>query len=277
MDVRFIMELKTIGTVHSSIKSRENMPVQGIDAVVEIFEEYSEGLAGIDGNSHIFVICWLHEADRTVLKAVPRKISPGLPEQGVFSMRSPSRPNPVSITVARLQSRAGRLLYVSNLDAIDGTPVIDIKPYQAGWDCIFSAKNSDRTDKIKKMMPDDYKESLVREAMNYHGEKCVGLALAVRMAMVASYALDCDMRRSDVSIIIGKNSCISDSLIGITGARLGTGRLLYNLSPKLTLKNDSYSIFNDEKTVVFKIKKFMKDFNTILDCDANDLFNIDVL
>jgi tRNA-Thr(GGU) m(6)t(6)A37 methyltransferase TsaA len=272
------MELHPIGVVRSPIKVRDEMPVHGVNAEVEIFEEYAGALSGIDGNTHLNLLCWLHEADRTVLKAVPRKISKDLPEQGVFSLRSPARPNPVSLTVVKISRRFGRFIFVSGLDVIDGTPVLDIKPYQAGMDCIFSAKNPDRSEKIKKMLPGDYKESLVHEALNFHGESCTGLALAVRMATVANLMLGHDLRNDDVSIIIGKNPCISDSLIGITGARLGSGRLQYNLRPKLKQSwTDLYSIFDDNKTIIFRIKKFMKDFDGILECDVNDLFDIDVI
>lgn len=271
------MDLKPIGVVHSDVSESEDMPVQGTEATIEVFEEYSDALMGLDGNSHIFVLCWLHRASRDLLRATPRKISYNLPEQGVFSMRSPSRPNPISLTAVRVNSINDRFLNVSNLDAIDDTPVIDIKPYQAGWDCVFSAINRDRTQKMKKMMPVEYKEGLIREAINYHGEKCTGLAIAVRMCTVAFQVFGTDLRRNDITIVIGKNSCISDSLIGITGARLGNKRLLYNLSPKLSVTNDSYSIFNKEKTVVFRIKRFMKDFDSIMECDANDLFHIEVI
>ncbi len=272
------MELKPVGIVHSQVKARDAMTLRGVNAELEIFEEYANALSGIDGNTHLVLLCWLHEADRSVLRAVPRKISPTLPEQGVFSLRSPARPNPVSVTVVKLLRRYGRYLFVAGLDVIDGTPILDIKPYQAGSDCIFSAKNPDRAQKIKKMLPADYKASLVHEAFNYHGERCTGLALAVRMAMVANLVLGVDLRNDVVGIMIGKNPCISDSLIGITGARLGSGRLLYNLRPKLKQAGaDPYSIFNQEKTIVFRLKKFMKDFDGILDCDVNDLFDIEVV
>jgi tRNA-Thr(GGU) m(6)t(6)A37 methyltransferase TsaA len=274
---RWIMELKQIGVVRSEIKKRDDMPVYGVNAEVEIFEEFAPALSGIDGNSHVILLCWLHEADRNVLKAVPRKISTSLPEQGVFSLRSPARPNPISVTVVKMHRRYGKYLFLSNVDTIDGTPVLDIKPYQVGWDCIFSAKNPDRSEKIKKMMPQDYKESLVREAMNFHGERCTGLATAIRMGTVANLILGCDLRNDEVGIIIGKNPCISDALIGITSARLGNGRLLYNLRPKQKVTADSYSIFNQDKTIIFKLKKFMKDFEGILESDVNDLFEIEIV
>jgi tRNA-Thr(GGU) m(6)t(6)A37 methyltransferase TsaA len=272
------INLKPIGIVRSPVTSREEMPIRGVEAQVEVLEEYAPALSGIDGNTHLILLCWFHEADRSVLRAVPRKISSNLPEQGVFSLRSPARPNPVSVTIVRLNRRYGRFLFVSGADAIDGTPVLDIKPYQAGMDCVFVAKNPDRAEKIKKMPPGEYKDSLMHEALNYHGERCTGLALAVRMALAANLMLGRDLRNDEVGIIIGKNPCISDSLIGITGARLGNGRLWYNLRPKLKQSHgDSYSIFSQDKTVIFQIKKFLKDFDGIMESDAGDLFDVEVV
>jgi tRNA-Thr(GGU) m(6)t(6)A37 methyltransferase TsaA len=115
------MELIPVGIVHSSIRSRSDMPVQGVDAGVEVFPGYAGALLGIEGNSHLILVCWLHEADRSVLRAVARKVSHDLPEKGVFSLRSPSRPNPLSISVVRLLGvREGRYLSLANVDLIDG-------------------------------------------------------------------------------------------------------------------------------------------------------------
>ena len=270
------MRLEPIGIVHSPIRDRRDMPLQGVEAEIEVFREYEDGLSGIEENSHLFVVCWLDKAERDVLKVTPRKYSTDLPMRGVFAIRTPVRPNPVSITTAKLVKRSARLLTVSFLDAINGTPVIDLKPYEPGWDCVFSATRRDRYDSIKKMLPAEYHEDLVRQAVNYHGELCQGLAMAVRMAVFATRTLHKDLRNPDVCILIGKNSCVSDSLIGIIGARLGNKRLFYNLNPKLRMM-DSYSIYNADRTIVFRIKKFMKDYNGIMDCDINDLFEIEVI
>ncbi|WP_243670643.1 TrmO family methyltransferase, partial [Methanoculleus chikugoensis] len=133
----------------------------------------------------------MHEAGRDVLRAVPpRKVSSDLPEKGVFSLRSPARPNPpLSVSVVRLRGiRDDRFLLLANVDVIDETPVIDIKPYQTGWDCVFSATGHDRTEKIRKMGgPGEYRAGLIREAVNYHGELCPpGVAVGgVRLAEAA--------------------------------------------------------------------------------------------
>ena len=220
------MELVPIGLVHSSIRSRNDMPVQGVDAEVEVYPDYAGALSGIEENSHLLLVCWLHEADRGVLKAVARKVSRDLPEKGVFALRSPARPNPLSVSVVRLRSvREGRFLLLANVDLIDGTPVLDLKPYQAGWDCVFSATGHDRTEKIRKMGPGEYREGLIREAVNYHGELCPGVAVAVRVAEAAARILECDLAGPQISVSLGGDPCIAAALIGITGARPGHGRL----------------------------------------------------
>ncbi len=220
------MEIFPIGIVHSGVRSRSGMPVQGVDAEIEVFPDYAAALSGIGESSHLILICWLHEADRSVLKAVARKVSSDLPEKGVFSLRSPVRPNPLSVSVVRLRDlREGRILELANVDLIDGTPVIDIKPYQRGWDCVFSATSHDRTEKIQKMGPGEYRESLIREAVNYHGELCPGVAVAVRIAEAATRILGCDLAVPQVSIAPGADPCIADALIGITGVRPGNRRL----------------------------------------------------
>jgi tRNA-Thr(GGU) m(6)t(6)A37 methyltransferase TsaA len=271
------VKLKQVGVVRSDVKKRGEMPLQGVDATVEVFPGYEEALDGLDEHSHAFIICWLHEAERDLLKVTPRKFPQDMPKRGVFSVRSPARPNPLSLSTVGIISRDGGLLRVANLDVIDGTPVVDIKPYEPGWDCVFSARDTDKTDKLKRLLPAEIRESMIREAENYHGERCTGLALAVRMAMFSNQTLGCDLRRKSVCILIGKNHCVSDCLIGITGARLGNGRLFYNLNPRVTRLKDSYSIYDENRTIVFRFRRFMKDFQSILESNITDLFDIEVI
>jgi len=129
------MILKPIGVVKSEYKSRKEAPRQGRlkedVSVLEIFEEYREGLEGLERFEKIVVLYWMHEADRGVLKAKP----PGESERGVFSTRSPDRPNPIGYSVCKLLKIEGSKIYVMWLDAIDGTPVLDIKPFIKEIDC----------------------------------------------------------------------------------------------------------------------------------------------
>lgn len=126
------MNLKPIGYVSSQFKKKEDAPCQGIytDVVseIEIFDEFVDGIDGLNEGDNIFVLCWFDRSDRNVIKTRKR----GLPEnplQGVFSTRSPNRPNPVSLTLVEILEINGNVLKVKGLEALDKTPVIDIKIY----------------------------------------------------------------------------------------------------------------------------------------------------
>lgn len=264
------MELSPIGLVRSHVRSRSDIPVQGVDAEIEVFPEYAAALEGIEENSHLILICWLHEADRRVLKAVARKISDDLPEKGVFSLRSPARPNPLSVSVVRLRGvREGRFLELANVDLIDGTPVIDLKPYQTGWDCVFSATGHDRTEKIRKMGPGEYREGLIREAVNYHGELCPGVAVAVRIAEAATHILGSDLSAPQVSITLGADPDIVDALIGITGARPGNRRLKCS-------SGDCYVFTGPGGEAVFRLRAAPASTDAILASSEASLFDCEV-
>ena len=111
-------------------------------SLIRIFDAFRDGLEGLDTYSHIIILYWFHlrdtEADRSVLKVVPRR-HPGSPEVGVFSSRSPSRPNPIGLCVVELVKLEGNVLTVKGLDAVEGSPIIDIKPYSPRADAVPDA------------------------------------------------------------------------------------------------------------------------------------------
>ena len=120
-----------IGAIHSPFKNPSGIPrqaagAQDIAAKIEIFDEYIDGLTDLDGFSHILVIFHLHLVTEPSLKAHPPWDNK---EHGVFATRSPHRPNPIGVSVVRLESINGNILKVSCVDMADGTPVLDIKPY----------------------------------------------------------------------------------------------------------------------------------------------------
>ena len=123
--------IQPIGVIRSEIKSRESAPLfytEGApNGFLEILPEYLEGLDRMQAGDEIIIITWLHRADRDVLKVHPRGDA-SRPLTGVFSTRSPDRPNPLGLHRARvLEINRGRL-HIGPMEAIDGTPVVDIKP-----------------------------------------------------------------------------------------------------------------------------------------------------
>lgn len=130
------IKYKPIGTIHSPFKKPEGIPIQSIAAKdiggkVEIFPEYTEGLKDLEGFSHIILIYHFHLARKASLN-----VKPFMDEQirGVFSTRSPSRPNPIGISIVRLVKIEGNILHIRDVDIVDGTPLLDIKPYVPEFD-----------------------------------------------------------------------------------------------------------------------------------------------
>ena len=130
--------LRPIGYVRTEFSDEEvKRSLSGVEAEIEVLEEFEEGLEGIEEFSHIIVLFYMHKAAgvEAPLKQRPRKLLrygltlEELPLVGVFCLDSPHRPNPIGLTVVELLERRGRRLRVRGLDAFDGTPVLDIKPY----------------------------------------------------------------------------------------------------------------------------------------------------
>jgi tRNA-Thr(GGU) m(6)t(6)A37 methyltransferase TsaA len=125
------MELRPIGTVSSPLRDREAAPKQGDEgspeASVEIAPEFEPALAGISAGDEVLVFTWLDRADRETLATHPRG-DRSRPEAGVFATRSPDRPNPIGLHRVRVLALDGPRLRVADLEALDGTPVIDLKP-----------------------------------------------------------------------------------------------------------------------------------------------------
>jgi len=122
---------RPIGIVHSPYKEPYGVPFQpsfgrGVEGTVEVFPEFADGLADLDGFSHITLICHFHRAVGYRLR-VTTPHREGL--RGLFATRAPHRPNPIGVSTVRLLGVEGRILRIADLDIIDGTPLLDIKPY----------------------------------------------------------------------------------------------------------------------------------------------------
>ena len=127
---------KPIGIIHSPFKQPRGTPIQpagarDIEGTVEIASEYADGLKDIEGFSHIILVYHFHLSQGYSLS-----VKPYMDDQsrGVFATRAPSRPNSIGISIVRLVRVAGNTLHIRGVDIVDGTPLLDIKPYVAEFD-----------------------------------------------------------------------------------------------------------------------------------------------
>jgi tRNA-Thr(GGU) m(6)t(6)A37 methyltransferase TsaA len=133
---------KSIGVTHTKGSDAEVREKGDLEGELEIFPEFVDGLEGIDGYSHLFVIVYfdrLRPEQIGPLKVKPRGLArrgfklDELPELGVFALDSPTRPNPIGLTLVRVMGREGNRIFVEGLDFFDGTPILDIKGYRAQY------------------------------------------------------------------------------------------------------------------------------------------------
>jgi tRNA-Thr(GGU) m(6)t(6)A37 methyltransferase TsaA len=122
---------RPIGIVHTPYTEAKGTPIQprfgrGVKGTVEVYPEYAKGLADLDGFSHITLVYHLHRSSNYKLKVKPFLDEK---ERGVFATRAPRRPNPIGFSTVRLLRVEGRTLHIADLDILDGTPLLDIKPY----------------------------------------------------------------------------------------------------------------------------------------------------
>jgi len=150
------MEFSTIGTIHSPFANLEGMPIQppgasGVKGTVEVFEEFADGLLDLDGFSHIILLYQFHRSEGFKLRVVPFLDTA---ERGVFATRAPKRPNPIGLSIVRLDKIEGRILHIDGVDILDGTPVIDIKPYVPKFDSQENVR-AGWLDQSSKVVPEE--------------------------------------------------------------------------------------------------------------------------
>jgi tRNA-Thr(GGU) m(6)t(6)A37 methyltransferase TsaA len=136
------IRLETIGIIHSPFKEVQQMPIQPnsescLDGVAELYPEYQEGLKDLEGFSHLILLYFFHRVTRKELVVVPFLDHE---PRGVFSTRAPTRPNPIGLSIVELDRIEANNVYLRNIDILDGTPLLDIKPYVPEFDQPISVK-----------------------------------------------------------------------------------------------------------------------------------------
>jgi len=144
---------RPIGVIRTPFKSPVGVPIQppagrGVRGVVEVFPEYVEGLKDLEGFSYIILIYHFHLVKRYSLRDTPYMDSEA---RGVFATRAPARPNPIGISIVKLVKIEGNKLYIEDVDIVDGTPLLDIKPYVPEFDYRPNARIGWLEKRVKKL------------------------------------------------------------------------------------------------------------------------------
>jgi tRNA-Thr(GGU) m(6)t(6)A37 methyltransferase TsaA len=148
-----LIQYRPIGIIHTPYKSPAGTPIQppaskGVEADVEVFEKYAGGLTDLGEFSHIYLIYHFHRSKKFSLK-----VKPFLDNEthGLFATRAPSRPNSIGLSIVRLTGIKENILHVKNIDVLDGTPLLDIKPYVPEFDIRKVSKIGWMDKKIKNL------------------------------------------------------------------------------------------------------------------------------
>lgn len=154
------MTYKRIGIIHTPFKDVKEMPIQpsgakGIQGTIEIEPEYVDGLNDLEGFSHIFLLYHFHLSQGYSLQ-----VKPFMDDDlhGVFATRAPKRPNPIGISVVRLVRVEGVTLHIEDVDMVDGTPLLDIKPYVPEFDALKAERIGwlfKKVNKVRKAKSDE--------------------------------------------------------------------------------------------------------------------------
>jgi tRNA-Thr(GGU) m(6)t(6)A37 methyltransferase TsaA len=144
---------QAIGIIYSPFTDPKGTPIQpkaaeGVDGVVEVFPEFAEGLQDIDGFSHLILLYHFHLVKPGPLRAKPFMDTK---KRGVFAMRSPRRPNPIGLSIVRLVQIKGTRLSVQDVDIVNGTPLLDIKPYVPAFDVRPADRIGWLTEQVQKL------------------------------------------------------------------------------------------------------------------------------
>jgi len=156
---------RPIGVIHTPHYAPDGTPIQprfakGIEGTVEVFEQYTEGLKDVDGFERLWLLYHLDRIKETRLRIVPYMDTF---ERGLFATRAPCRPNPIGISCVRLLGVEGNVLRIADVDMLDGTPLLDIKPYVARFDSWDTQRNG-WTDRL----PADRKREGTRADRRFH-------------------------------------------------------------------------------------------------------------
>ena len=226
-----MFEFKPIGYIESKFdKPADPFEMQKHESLIVIDKKLEEGLFDIESSLFIDVVFVFHQSVGYTLRIVNYYNQ----DKGVFASRSPKRPTPIGISTVKLLGREGRYLRVVGLDAINGTPVMDIKPahtrfYKEHFSEIAGARTKQNPRwEITSAIKADNLEYLLVEAGKIHGHYCPGLALGVRAATYAMQKMSAvSDGMEDLVAITETNNCSADGVQFVTGCSFGNNALIF--------------------------------------------------
>ena len=223
--------INPIGIVHSDYLDPDGIPKRGHISTIEVFPAYEDALHRIQEHSHLWILTWFHLARRDHLRTIPARVDPHAPEYGVFGLRCAKRPNPVAMSLVWLESIRGNILTLRDFDALDGSPVVDIKPYFEN-DVVFSP----RAPYIRPKNPEMCFDLLYKRAYKHHQEECLDMLLGLRLAMVAE-GLFGRLNYPELKLAVQGSPCLADTLQGLFNARFANPtRFTYREKEKTTVR-----------------------------------------
>lgn len=136
------LPIRPIGIIHTPYRECDDIPIQGrfkpeVEGWLEVDEEYAEGLADLGGFTYAILLYYFHRSDKANVTGRPFLEDTA---RGIFAIRSPHRPNHIGLSVVRIENISGKRVYFTNVDVLDGTPLLDIKPYITHFDCFSNAE-----------------------------------------------------------------------------------------------------------------------------------------
>jgi len=224
------MDLKPVGKVIEGFQTlHETHLFERNVSKILIFEEFYDAMFLMERNSYFWILSWMHVSDRQVLRASPKWIEKMTVEFGVFGLRSPSRPNPIGLTLVQLIAKNDHVLTVLGLDLLINTPILDIKPY-TDTDAVFSPNAPYLRPKDEKLRT----QRMLIDAINFHREDCLDLQIALRMSMIAENTFFTLTSDNLLVEVIG-SKCLLDTIQGLTRSRFANpSRLSFQENPHQT-------------------------------------------
>lgn len=227
-------ELNAIGIVHNDFDQPvDYRKIKEKISTIELYNEYSKALLGIDEYDYLDIVFYFHQSHIELQTTTFNK-----PDvlRGVFASRSPKRPNLIGVTSVKLLKRKGNVLIVRGLDAINGTPVLDIKNSDTSLFAYEYDNNPIHQNKLKTTPRIDIRneihanstESLMIKAGQMHGHFCPGLAMGIMAATFAMNHMEAESDgMEDLLAITETNNCFSDGVQFVTGCTFGNNSLIY--------------------------------------------------